>query len=157
MKNLIITFAVFFLCIFSSSNITFSQSETTMQDILEAVNTKVVQLEEDKGQEVVNITLDLLVNQGRKTVTRTLDPNYEYSVILIGDRRISKLKLSAYKLDKSARDPVNDAAGTNPMIKIQPDGYNIYEFIVTVDDFKGTNVAGHFALLIYHDDPLKKK
>ncbi|RPI17127.1 MAG: hypothetical protein EHM58_10455 [Ignavibacteriae bacterium] len=155
MKKLLFAFTVFTLYFIISSSTSYSQSETSMQDILEAVKTKITQLENDKKQEIVNITIDLLVNQGKKTITRALDPNFEYTVLVIGDRRISKLKVSAYIIGKSGKEFTDDAGGVNPSLKIVPDDFDIYEITVGAQDFNGTENAGHFAILIYHGEPLK--
>jgi hypothetical protein len=145
MNKLNIAIAVFI--IFFSAKLIFCQSETTMQDIVETASSKVTQLEDEKNQEVVNLTIDLLVNQGRKTVTRALDPNFTYT----------KITLTSYVQNGRNREFVNELSSTSPVMTIKPEGFDLYDFTVTVDSFKGTNVAGHFALIIYHDDPTKKK
>lgn len=68
-----------------------------MQDILETVTAKVAELEDQRNQELVNMTFDLLVNTGKKTVWRYLDPSFDYDVMVIGDRRVEKLKVTVYK------------------------------------------------------------
>jgi hypothetical protein len=128
-----------------------------MQDILETVNTKVTELEDEKDQEIVNITIDLLVGQGTKAVIRYLDPTFDYMVTAFGDRRISKLKMTAYKKVKDDWEDVNDASGVNPQLNLTPSDFDQYRFTVTVQEFKENNTTGHFALLIYHRNPEKKK
>ena len=156
MRTLFTAFTIIFLAFCSRT--AFSQSETTMQDILEKVTNKVVELEDEKGQEVVNITLDLLVRTtGKKQVTRYLDPSFDYKVIVIGDRRISKLNMVVYKKSKKDWDYVTEASGSAPQIDLTPSDFEQYEFTVNVDQFKGDNMTGHFALFIYHIDPTKKK
>ena len=154
MKTLIT--ALFALFIITSSTKTYSQSSTTMQDILETVTTKVVELEDEKNQEAVNITLDLIVNQGKKMVYRNLDPSFDYTAVLFGDRRVSKLKLSVHKKAGENWDYVSELSSASPSIKINPAEYEQYEFTVSIDSFKGDNTAGHFALLLYHRNPVKK-
>ena len=147
-----------FLFAFTGSKTAFAQSETTMQDIMETVTAKVIELEDEKDQEVVNITIDLLVRTtGKKQVTRFLDPSFDYKVMVLGDRRISKLNLLVYKKTKKKWDYVTEATGSIPQIDITPSDFEQYEFTVSVDRFKGDNLTGHFALLIYHIDPTKKK
>jgi hypothetical protein len=151
-------FTVLFLFAFISSKSAFAQSETTMQDILETVSSKVTELEEEKDQEIVNVTIDLLVRTtGKKQVTRYLDPSFDYKVMVIGDRRISKLDLVVYKKTKKDWDYVTEATSSIPQIDITPSDFEQYEFTVSVNQFKGDNLTGHFALLIYHIDPTKKK
>jgi len=136
----------------------FSQSETTMQDILEKVTDRVVNLEEEKDQEIVNISIDLLVRTtGKKQVTRYLDPSFDYKVMLIGDRRISKLNLLVYKKAKEDWEYVTEATSSIPQIELTPSDFEQYEFTVSVESFKADNLAGHFALLIYHIDPTKRQ
>ena len=62
----------------------FSQSATTMQDIIQDATKKVVELEEQRNQEVVNMTFDLIVNKGKKTIWRNLDPSFDYDVLVLG-------------------------------------------------------------------------
>jgi hypothetical protein len=156
MKNLKILTAAFLLLLANRVS-TFAQSETTMQDILETVNDKVSELEDEKNQEIVNITLDLLVNQGTKSVIRYLDPAFDYTVSAFGDRRIAGLKLSVYKRVKDDWEFYNDATGANPQLGITPADFEQYRFMITIDSFKDANTTGHFALLIYHKNPEKKK
>jgi hypothetical protein len=126
-----------------------------MQDILETVNTKVAELEDEKNQEVVNITIDLIVGQGKKSIYRYLDPSFGYTLTAIGDRRISKVKLSVYKKSKDEWEYVSEMSGSKPLIKIQPVDFEQYEITISVDDFKGSNTTGHFALILYHRNPEK--
>lgn len=156
MNKFLIAFTVFSLYLILSMRIFYSQSETTVQDILQAVDSKITELEENKKCEIVNITVDLLVNQGTKSITRMLDPNYEYSILVIGDRRISKLKLSLYKQGKGSKDYVNESSSLSPVLKFTPDEFDIYEIMVGAQEFKDANSTGHFAILIYHGDALKR-
>ncbi len=77
--------------------------------------------------------------------------------MVIGDRRISKLDLVVYKKTKKDWDYVTEATSSIPQIDITPSDFEQYEFTVSVNQFKGDNLTGHFALLIYHIDPTKKK
>ena len=156
MKTFLSAFLISILAFCSGT--VYSQSETTMQDILEKVTDEVVNLEEKKDQEIVNITIDLLVRTtGKKQVTRYLDPSFDYKVMLIGDRRISKLNLLVYKKTKEDWEYVTEATSSIPQIEITPSDFEQYEFTVSVDRFKGDNLTGHFALLIYHIDPTKRQ
>ncbi len=155
MNKLKIAIAVFIILF--SAKLSLSQSETTVQDIIETASGKVTQLEDEKNQEIVNMTIDLLVNQGQKTITRALDPNFTYTVTVLGDRRISKIKLTSFVQTGRSREFVSELSSTNPVMIIKPDGFDLYDFIVSVDSFKGTNITGHFALILYHEDPAKKK
>lgn len=148
MKNLL---TLLFVC--SSCNFVFAQSSTTIQDILETVTAKVIDLEDEKHQEIVNLTLDLLVNDGKKQVYRFLDPSFDYTLVAIGDRRVNRLRVTVYKKGKEDWEYVTELSGSSPEIKIYPSGFEQYEFTVTVDAFKGTNTTGHFALLLYHRNP----
>jgi hypothetical protein len=137
----------------------FSQSSTTMQDILETTTAKVIELEDQRNQEVVNMTFDLLVNTGKKTVWRYLDPAFDYDVMVIGDRRVEKLKLTVYKKDNTSGDWkfVDEYTDDKPVLRIDPQEFEQYEFTVTVDKFKSGNTTGHFALLLYHQNPERGK
>lgn len=157
MKTLL-TVSFLFIFAFLGSKLTYAQSETTMQDIMETVTNKVIELEDEKDQEIVNITIDLLVRTtGKKQVTRYLDPSFDYKVMVLGDRRISKLDLVVYKKTKKDWEYVTEATSSIPQIDITPSDFEQYEFTVSVNQFKGDNLTGHFALLIYHVDPTKKK
>jgi len=142
-------------CIFSAN--VMPQSTTTMQDIFETVSNKIADLEETSNKEVVNVTFDLLVNQNSKSIYRFLDGAFTYDLLLIGDRRISSFKVSVYKQGTSDWELVDQASGLNTKLKLYPSGFEEYQFVVTVSDFKGSNNAGHFALILYHDNPEKSR
>ncbi len=155
-----ILFAAFILCSLVFLNRTsFSQSSTTMQDILETVTAKVTELEDQRNQEIVNMTFDLLVNTGKKTVWRYLDPSFDYDVMVIGDRRVEKLKVTVYKKDNASGEWkfVDEYTDDKPVLRIDPQEFEQYEFTVTVDKFKSGNTTGHFALLLYHQNPERGK
>ncbi len=155
-----ILFAAFILCslVFLNRQ-SFSQSSTTMQDILETVSAKVIELEDQRNQEIVNMTFDLLVNTGKKTVWRYLDPSFDYDVMVIGDRRVEKLKVTVYKKDNASGEWkfVDEYTDDKPVLRIDPQDFEQYEFTVTVDKFKSGNTTGHFALLLYHQNPERGK
>ena len=155
-----ILFAAFILCslVFLNRQ-SYSQSATTMQDILETVSAKVTELEDQRNQEVVNMTFDLLVNTGKKTVWRYLDPSFDYDVMVIGDRRVEKLKVTVYKKDNASGEWkfVDEYTDDKPVLRIDPQEFEQYEFTVTVDKFKSGNTTGHFALLLYHQNPERGK
>ena len=145
------------LFIFTQNSL--SQSATTMQDILETVTTKVIELEDQRNQEVVNMTFDLIVNTGKKTVWRFLDPAFDYDVMVLGDRRVDKLKITVYKKDNTSGEWkfVDEYTDDKPVIRLDPQEFEQYEFTVTVDKFKTGNTTGHFALLLYHQNPERGK
>jgi len=158
MKYLITT-AIIFSSLFLFSPRSYSQSATTMQDILETVSAKVVELEDQRNQEIVNMTFDLLVNTGKKTLWRYLDPAFDYDVMVLGDRRIEKLKVTVYKKNASTNEWefVDEFSDEKPLIRIDPQDFEQYEFTVTVDKFKTGSSTGHFALLLYHQNPERGK
>jgi hypothetical protein len=148
---------LFFLFFINPAGI-FSQSEvTSMQDILETLNGKVINLEEEKHMEIVHMTIDLLVGTNSKSVYRKLDPTYVYTLSVFGDRRISKLKVTVYKKGKKEWEFVNELSSSSPQMTLTPLEYDNFEITVTVEDYKGTNNVGHFAVMLYHLDPAYKK
>ena len=147
---------LFFAFILLYNSNVYTQSTTTMLDILETVTDKVTELEDNSNKEIVNITFDLLVNTGKKTVWRNLDPSFTYDLMVIGDRRISRLKISVYKQGKEGWEYVNEVTASSPKLKIYPTDFEQYEFTVTVDEFKTGKNTGHFALILYHENPEKK-
>ncbi len=158
MKYLITT-AIILSSLFLFNSHSYSQSATTMQDILETVSAKVVELEDQRNQEIVNMTFDLLVNTGKKTLWRYLDPAFDYDVMVLGDRRIEKLKVTVYKKNASTNEWefVDEFSDEKPLIRIDPQDFEQYEFTVTVDKFKTGSTTGHFALLLYHQNPERGK
>lgn len=149
---------LFVLLIFSGSR-SYSQSSTTMQDIIETATKKVVELEEQRNQEVVNITFDLIVNKGKKTIWRYLDPSFDYDVLVIGDRRIQTLKLTIYKKNNQTGDWsfVDEYSADKPLIRLDPAEFEQYEFTVSVDEFRAGDMTGHFAFILYHQNPERGK
>ncbi|MBN8583982.1 MAG: hypothetical protein J0M37_02715 [Ignavibacteria bacterium] len=158
MKYLITT-AIILSSLFLLNSRSFSQSATTMQDILETVSAKVVELEDQRNQEIVNMTFDLLVNTGKKSLWRYLDPAFDYDVMVIGDRRIEKIKVTVYKKNASNNEWefVDEYSSDKPVIRLDPLEFEQYEFTVTVDKFKTGSTTGHFALLLYHQNPERGK
>jgi hypothetical protein len=130
-----------------------------MQDIFETVSAKVTELEDQKNMEVVNMTLDLLVNQGKKIVWRYLDPAFDYDVLVLGDRRIGKIKVTVNRKDNTTGEwkYVDEYSAEKPQLRLDPGEFEQYEFTVTVDEFKTGNSTGHFALILYHQNPERGK
>jgi hypothetical protein len=137
----------------------FSQSATTMQDIIEEASKKVVELEEQRNQEVVNMTFDLIVNQGKKTIWRYLDPSFDYDVLVLGDRRIKTLKVTVYKKNSQTGEwtLVDEFSADKPLIRLDPAEFEQYEFTVSVDEFRLGDSTGHFAFILYHQNPERGK
>ena len=158
MKYLITT-AIILSSLFLFSSRSFSQSATTMQDIMETVSAKVIELEDQRNQEIVNMTFDLLVNTGKKTIWRYLDPAFDYDVMVLGDRRVEKLKVTVYKKNSKTNEWefVDEYSDDKPVIRLDPQEFEQYEFTVTVDKFKTGSTTGHFALLLYHQNPERGK
>lgn len=158
MKYLITT-AIILSSLFLFSARSFSQSATTMQDIMETVSAKVIELEDQRNQEIVNMTFDLLVNTGKKTIWRYLDPAFDYDVMVLGDRRVDKLKVTVYKKNSKTNEWefVDEYSDDKPVIRLDPQEFEQYEFTVTVDKFKTGSTTGHFALLLYHQNPERGK
>lgn len=150
---------LFIMCTVFATSSSYSQSTTTVQDILETATKKVVELEEQRNQEIVNFTVDLLVNQGKKTVLRFLDPSFDYDVLVIGDRRIESLKITVNKRNSQTGELtyVDEFSAANPLIRLDPSDFEQYEFTVTVDKFRIGDSAGHFALILYHQNPERGK
>ena len=158
MKYLITT-AIILSSFFLFNSHSFSQSATTMQDIMETVSAKVIELEDQRNQEIVNMTFDLLVNTGKKTIWRYLDPAFDYDVMVLGDRRVEKLKITVYKKNSKTNEWefVDEYTDDKPVIRLDPQEFEQYEFTVTVDKFKTGSTTGHFALLLYHQNPERGK
>lgn len=151
----LITASIIALTFFFYADKVYSQSATTMQDILETVTAKVAELEDQRNQEIVNMTFDLLVNRGKKTIWRYLDPAFDYDVMVLGDRRIENLKITVYKKDNTTGEWVfvDEYSAASPLIRLDPQEFEQYEFTVTVDKFKTGSTTGHFAMLLYHQNP----
>ena len=153
--------SIFFLLLlisilFFQANSTLAQSATTMQDILETVTEKTLYLEDTKDQEIVNISIDLLVRSGEKVLYRYLDPSFDYYVVAYGDRRISSLTLSVNRKHDGEWEFVTEKTDSSLQIMLLPSSNDQYEFIITVDKFVEDEMAGHYAIMIYHKDPLKE-
>lgn len=151
---------IFLFCALAFISVkSFSQSATTMQDILEDATKKVVELEEQRNQEVVNMTFDLIVNQGKKTVWRNLDPSFDYDVLVLGDRRIKTLKVTVYRKDSQTSEwkMVDEFSSEKPLIRIDPAEFEQYEFTVSVDEFRLGESTGHLAFILYHQNPERGK
>lgn len=151
--NKSLLFVLSILIFLGFTKLSTAQSSTTMQDIITTVEKKVIELEDTQNQEVVNMTFDLIVGQGKKTVWRNLDPSFAYNVSVLGDRRISKIKLSVRKKGTTDWEVVDELSDAKPTLRVEPTEFAQYEFSVSVDEFKTGNTTGHFALLLYHKNP----
>lgn len=151
MKKLIVF--VLFILVFIPSKIIFSQSETSMQDIFEKISEKRKVLEEENKQEIVNVTIDLLIKDIQKSFVRYLDPSFDYTIIAIGDRRIDKLTLTVNRPGIPDWQYVTENSGTMPMVHISLVDSEPFEFAVNVNRYSAKNEAGHFAVIIYHRIP----
>lgn len=156
MKNLLL-FVFCFTLFFGFSRNSTAQSTTTMQDMVETVSKKIVELEDTQNQEVVNITMDLIVGTGKKTVLRNLDPAFKYNVMVIGDRRVSKIKIGIRKKGATDWEYVDELSGAKPTLRVEPTAYDQYEFTISVDEFRSGDNVGHFALFLYHKNPERDK
>jgi len=150
----LITYLLTSVCLLFTGSL-FSQSATTMQDILSDVTVKVKDLEEIRYKEIVNITVDLLTGVNSKKIIRLLDPYFTYDIVAFGDRRINRLKLSVSRIDNTTGQtvPVNEYTAQSPEIRIKPSAYEEYEFMVSVDEYREGDRVGHFAVIIYHENP----
>jgi hypothetical protein len=133
----------------------YSQSSTTMQDILETTTQKVKELEEQRNQEIVNMTFDLIVNKGKKTIWRYLDPAFDYDALILGDRRVGKIRITVSRKDNTSGEWVfvDEYADDRPLIRLDPQEFEQYEFTISVDEFRTGSTTGHFAFLLYHQNP----
>ena len=148
MKKL--TIYILFSITFISIRFCSAQSETTMQDIVEQVSNRTKELEKDNNLEIVNITIDLLVRDAGKSFIRYLDPDFEYTAIVIGDRRIDSLTLSVYRPGISDVEYVSESKGKFPLVHFSIIEPELFEFMVNVNRYSGCNETGHFAVIIYH-------
>jgi hypothetical protein len=152
MKKIIFGFFILF-CFFLFNRTSFSQSATTILDILKTATDKVEKLEDD-NQEVVNFTIELLVGtKNSKTVYRNLDNSFSYTLTCIPDRKISKLTLTVYKKVGEEWKYYDEDSGTKPELTFKPKEYGLYEISVKADSFTKDWTAGHFALIVYHVIP----
>lgn len=158
MKFLLLLAAVFSLLVLRPV-LSQELTSTTMQDIVEAATKKVAELENQRNQEVVNMTFDLLVNQGKKTIWRYLDPAFDYDVIVLGDRRVKSLKLSVYKKNNQTGEWsfVDEYSAENPQLRLDPAEFEQYEFTVTADQFRPGDATCHFAFILYHQNPERNR
>ena len=148
MRRLTVYF-IFVLSLFSFK-FSFAQSETSMQDIVENVSGRIKELEKDNDIEIVNVTIDLLVKDSRKSFIRYLDPDFEYTAIAIGDRRIDSLTLSVYRPGISDVEYVSESKGKFPLVHFSIIEPELFEFMVNVNKYSESNMTGHFAVIIYH-------
>jgi|GEM_PF-1088805 len=131
-----------------------SQSAVSVLDIMSSVSAKVTDLETKQNQEIVNVTIDLLANNGEKTIWRFLDPAFRYDALVLGDSRISKLRIKVYKKGKSSANTdwefVSELSGANPQLIIEPAEYKQYQFVISADEYKSGASTGHFGFILYH-------
>ena len=150
MKTLNI-YIIIALSLFATGNI-FSQGEISMQDIQNKVAAYTKQLEESDKFEVVNITIDLIVKDGTKTFSRTLDPLFEYYVVVLGDDKIHRLSLTVDNGKQTEYEYIPESTRANTSINIKPTEYADYDFTVSNAKYFQNYQSGHFAVIIYHQN-----
>jgi hypothetical protein len=139
--------------IFLFVSFAYSQDETSIQDILSKA-TKRVEALENQDQEVVNMTIELLVGTAKgKTIYRNLDNTFKYTIVGIPDKRIGKISIVVYKKVKGEWEFVTEVSEAFPTLTIQPVDYDMYEITVKCDEFNEGYRGGHLAVLIYHPKP----
>ena len=131
----------------------YSQDDTSIQDILEKVNKKVILLEDDK-QEIVNLTIELLVGtKNSKAIYRKLDNTFTYTLIALTDKRIADMSITVYKKTEKDWEFVAETSGKNPTVTIIPTDYVLYEITFKAVEFSEGYRGGHFASFLYHIKP----
>lgn len=143
--------AVLFLFVISGKSL--AQDDTSIQDILEKANKKVVLLE-DQSKEIVNLTIELLVGtKNGKTIYRKLDPSFSYTLSAITDKRIAEMTITVYKKTDKDWDFVTETSEKNPTVSIIPTEYVTYEITFKAVEFSKGFGGGHFASFLYHIKP----
>jgi len=112
----------------------------------------------ENGYQVVRIESDIIFKNKPKEITRKLIKGKSYTVFTVanGDR-VSDIDLFVYK--KSGEDWVlvdkdDDQTNISIVRGITPEESGDYKFVVNAYSFKDNNNAGHYALILAHDDCL---
>ncbi len=149
MKKIILPLLLALLC--SMRAIAKAPKNTAITPLMKKSLDFITQLEDEQEQEVVHVEYDIIRN--KKEVVRALDSKYTYGLIVHGDERISKLRLTVYKRmkDNTWKKVAHDDSGTDvAIISFKPDENGTYKFEIKAD-FQRDQSLAHYGFIIHHD------
>ncbi len=134
----------------STDNFKDNSKGTSMLPIIGDALSAVRYLEDSLGVEVVRIEYDII--KDAKASYRTLYTGLSYGVVALGDYRIKKIKLDAYKKvnDKWSIFDSNQRDSYLAILTVKPTKTEEYAFDVSVAEFAEGYTAAHFAIIYYH-------
>lgn len=111
----------------------------------------VIRLAEDRNMEIVRMEFDIVATQ--KETFRSLSPDWEYLIAVVGDYRIADLDLALYQQQggqwvEVASDVKSDKAAT---VTFRPPSAGQYKVIVRATRFNEGFRVGRYALLFIHE------
>ena len=123
---------------------------TSMMPIIGDVISAVRYLEDSLKVEVVRIEYDII--KDRKASYRVLYKGWDYGIVAVGDYRIKRLKLDAYKKvnNKWSIFDTNERNSYLSLLTVSPEKDEEYAFDVSVLEFAEGYTAAHYAIIYYH-------
>lgn len=133
---------------------TFALAEgTTMADIF-VIGAALVGKLEDSGQEVVHVDFDIITTD-TKSIYRTLQPGWTYTISGFADHRVADLDIIVYKhVGDSWLEITRDQMVDNyPTVSLAPISSSYYRIDVSAYRFQEGYTAAHYGLVIFHALP----
>ncbi len=148
MKKLLLSMAALGCSVF-----TFANEYTTMSPIMEKGEEIVEFLENSQDQEIVRMEYDILTST--TSSYRTLTNNWTYTIVAFGDFRFQDIDVNVYRKVNGTWKPVTSDSDESSMavVTVSPNTTGEYRIDITAYSFKDGYSAGHYGLIICHDQP----
>ena len=123
---------------------------TSMLPIIGDAISAVRYLEDSLKVEVVRIEYDII--KDKKASYRKLYSGLTYGIVAVGDYRVKRIKLDAYKKvnGKWSIFDSNERNSYLSLLTVKPTKTEEYAFDVSVLEFAKGYTAAHFAVIYYH-------
>lgn len=149
MKNYFLLIVCAFMCAFAAK----AGNGTSMVPIMEKADDIVNILENDQNQEIVRMEYDILFST--KSTYRTLSSNWTYRIVAFGDYRFKDIDLKVYRKVNGQWVSVGSDSEESSiaMVSVSPKSEGEYRIDITAYSFVEGYSAGHYGLIVCHDQP----
>ncbi|MFN8206371.1 MAG: hypothetical protein U0T82_03040 [Bacteroidales bacterium] len=125
---------------------------TSMMPIVNSL-VDVVKAIEQSDVEIVHIEFDLIFENGKKEIFRTLSQGYTYGMMAYGDYRLGNVGIDLYTESEDSWEYVQSGQLTEGTMTLlyKVEETRQYKIVLRPLEFKEGYTAGHYGLVIIHD------
>jgi hypothetical protein len=129
-----------------------NENGTSMMPIVNTL-VDVVKAIEQSDVEIVHIEFDLIFEDGKKEIFRTLSQGYTYGMMAYGDYRIGNIGIDLYAESDDSWEYVQSGQLTEGTMTLlyKVEETKQYKIVLRPLEFKEGYSAGHYGLVIIHD------